>query len=106
MDEILASLGYSQLKYDDLKPHERETFHMWLQAIEQSEVTVDKIKLFIDSMKYAIEQDLTRHNLSHDEDLYLKARLRNLILISAFLSSPQQAKQQLQQMLGNVTPKG
>lgn len=105
MDDILKSLGFSDIKYDDLTPVERETFHSWLGAMNEAQITVEKIKGYVSSMKYAVESEITKPDLSVEYEMILRARLKNLMLIEAFLSTPARAKEELQRMLGNVTKK-
>ena len=44
IDELLKKYG---LKYEELTPDERTTFHTMLDAIEQKQLTIEKIKDFI-----------------------------------------------------------
>ena len=102
MDEILASLGFPNLKYDELKPWEKDTFNSMLSAMEDSTLTLEKFKGFVSSIRDGLEHELTKPNLQKEEDIYLKARLKNIMLLESFLTTPARAKQELQRMLSNV----
>jgi len=99
IDEILARVG---LKYDDLEPPERETLNVWLQALQQSQVNPEKLKGYISSMRESVENELTKSDLGTKQDLFLKARLRNYLLLEAFLSSPDKAKEQLDRAIAGL----
>lgn len=102
MDDLLRQLGFSEIKYKDLTPIERETFFKKLDALKQSVLTIEQERDFIAHMRESVEQELTKPNLSHDEDLFLKARLRNLLLIESFLQGPVRAQKALERALKNV----
>jgi hypothetical protein len=93
MDEMLKKYN---LSYDDLNPEETETLNTWLAALNQGEVNLERIKDYIDAMKDGVEQELTKYDLGSKQDLFLKARLRNYMLLSAFLSTPAKARAQLE----------
>jgi len=101
-EEILKKLG---LKYDELTTQERETLSSWMTALEQSKLNIDGIKAYIASMRDAVEQELTetKHNTNHD--LFLKARLRNYMLLEAFLSTPEKAKQAMEKAMAGIVKK-
>ncbi|KKR30732.1 MAG: hypothetical protein UT62_C0008G0007 [Parcubacteria group bacterium GW2011_GWC1_39_8] len=99
IDELLKKYG---LKYEELTPDERTTFHTMLDAIEQKQLTIEKIKDFIVNMKYSVEQELVKTETNTKQDFFLKARLKNYMLFEAFLLSPEKAKKALEQSLSNV----
>jgi len=98
IDELLKKYN---LKYEELTPDERSTFSVMLDAIQQSALTVEKIKDFISSMKYAVEQEIVKTPANTKQDFFLKARLKNYMLLEAFLMSPVKAKKALEQSLSN-----
>ena len=104
IDEILQKFG---LAYKDLKPGsgEYETLNSWLQALQQGALTVEKIRDNIHSMRDSVESELTKPGLDSKQDLFLKARLRNYMLLEAFLSSPEKAKAQIERALAGIAPK-
>lgn len=104
IDEFLEKMG---LKYEDLNHAEKETLHSWLSALEKNKVTLESVKNYIVSMRDAVEQELTKTDHNTKQDLFLKARLRNYMLLEAFLSTPERAKQAIENSLtgiANVRP--
>jgi len=102
LDKILEKYN---LKYDDLNPEERETINVWLQSVQQGQVTIEKVKDYITSMKLAVENELTKIGHNSKQDIFLKARLRNYMLLDSFLSSPEKAKQQLERSIASFASK-
>jgi len=103
IDEILSKLG---LKYEDLdKPGyagEKKQLQIWLEAISNNKVTTESIKTYIHEMRSAVEMELTKPGLDPKNDLFLKARLRNYLLLEGMLTSPERAKAQLEQNLASM----
>lgn len=89
------------LKYEDLNPMERETFHQMVEAMRQGQLTMETIRDHISAMKQSVEQELTRFDLGSKQDIFLKARLRNYILLEALLMTPEIAQKRLDQALRN-----
>ena len=50
-------------------------------------------------MTESVEQELCEHELPRTKDIFLKARLKNYILLSDFLTTPDKAKKSLEQYL-------
>ena len=102
IDQILERLN---LRYDDLNAAEKETLHTWGESLAQNQLTVEKIKQYIATMRDSVEQELTKtgHNSKHD--ILLKARLRNYMLLEAFLTSPEKARKALEASLQGIRPK-
>jgi len=101
MDEFLKSLGID-VKYEDLNATERATLYSWVDSLQKSELTIEKVKGYITTMRESVEQDLTKTTLDKREDIFLKARLRNYILLEGFLYGPERAKQALKKALEGV----
>jgi hypothetical protein len=99
VDDILEKAG---LKYEELKPQEKETLNTWMEALQKSQLSVEKIRDYITSMKQAVEMELTKANVGKKDDLFLKARLRNYMLIEAFLSTPEKAKEQIENAVRGI----
>jgi len=121
IDEILKPLG---IKYEDLDKEghlgERETLNSWLETLSKSQVTVETIRENIASMKAGVEKELTEYpegkliqfwfikiriGRDREKELMLKARLRNYMLLEAFLSTPERAKQALERAMAGMVPK-
>lgn len=99
MDAMLEKSG---LKYEDLKPAEKETLNTWMESLQKSQLSVEKIRDYISSMKEVVESELTKCDLGSKQDLFLKARLRNYMLLEGFLSTPEKAKQQIESAISGM----
>jgi len=99
MDDILQKIG---LKYEDLTVVERETLFSWLNAMGKNALTIENVKTYIVSMRDAVEQELTQVGLNDEKDKLLKARLRNYMLLEAFLTAPEKAKKALEKAMSGV----
>lgn len=93
------------LKYEDLSTEEIATLTTWVNALQQGSLSTDKLKDFISSMKYSVENELSKVGHDSKQDIYLKARLRNLMLLEAFMSSPEKAKARLDQAIAGIVGK-
>ncbi len=98
LDDVLVKYN---LKYEDLRSDERETLNVWLQALQQGQLTLEKVKSYVTGMRESIEQEVTKVGLTKEQDLFLKARLRNYILLEGFLSTPEKAKEQLDRAISS-----
>lgn len=96
MDKILEQFG---LKYDDLNSEEKKTLSGWMESLSKNELTIDIIRNYIFSMKESVEQELTKTDLNTKQDIFLKARLRNYMLLEAFLTTPEKAKKAIEQAI-------
>jgi hypothetical protein len=99
LDELLERYG---LKYNDLNNLEKETLNTWMEALQKSQLSLEKVKEYISMLKEGVEQELTKSDLGSKQDLFLKARLRNYILLDAFLTSPEKAKKQIESALSGI----
>ena len=102
MDKILERLN---LNYSDLSSAERETLHSWMQSLETNELTIEKIRDYILAMRDAVEQELSKTEHNSKQDIFLKARLRNYMLLECFLSTPERAKRAIELQLSSIQRK-
>ena len=99
IDSLLEKVG---LKYDDLTPVEKETLNSWQEALQKGQLSLEKVREYIVSMREAIENELTKSDLGTKQDLFLKARLRNYMLLEGFLSTPERAKEQIENAISGM----
>jgi len=114
IDDILKRYN---LKYEDLTPDERGTLHAWLRVLGEGKVTLERVKAYVTSMRDAVEKELTEYpeetiikiwfikiriGKNRDKELILKARLRNYMLLEAFLSTPEKAKATLERTMAAI----
>ena len=111
MDEILQRFG---LKYDDLNVAEKETLNTMLSSLQQKQLTVERVKEYIHSMRDAVEDELENEpeftyififRVPNRKEILLKARLRNYRLLEAFLYSPDKAKKAIESAVAGIPPK-
>lgn len=102
IDQLLEKAG---LKYEDLNASEKETLNVWMDVLQKGQVTVEKVREYIVSMKAGVEKDLTKSSVGSKQDLFLKARLRNYLLLESFLSTPERAKQEMENAISGIVNK-
>lgn len=111
-DEILSRVG---LKYEELRPDERETLNTWTTALQAGPLTVDQVAANITRMRETLEKELTDIKsktpawitvlsifvplvaiilkwYQDQEELGLKARLRNCLMIEAMITGPEKRR--------------
>ena len=99
IDDILQKTG---LKYEDLNAGEKETLSSWLEALSKNKLTLEGVKTYLASMRDSVEQELTKVGFNSKQDILLKARLRNYMLLEAFLSTPEKAKQAVEKAISGL----
>ncbi len=102
MDIIDKITEVTGLGFEDLKGDERETVMNWINAIESREVSLDSVRAFITGMRLAVDNELATDNLSKKKDMFLKARLKNLIALEGYLEGPEKAKKALELYLNKL----
>jgi hypothetical protein len=99
LSNLLDKFG---VKYEDLTTAEKETLNQWTQALANKELTLTGVKDYIRALIEAVERELANYNLKKDQDLFLKARLKNYLMISDFLTGPDKAKKYIEQSIQNI----
>lgn len=96
---------------DTLNSVERETYFKMLEEVQKAQMTPDKLKSHITTMRESVTQELIKEpefnyififKVPNRKQILLKARLQNYILLESFLLSPEKAKQALEDMISNV----
>lgn len=102
------------LNYEDLSAAERETYNQWMQSLAAKTLTVVAIKEYVEQMKDTVEAELAGYTepktfwdflFRKRKDIYRRARLRNYMLLLAFLTGPEKAQKALERSLTNIKPK-
>ncbi len=99
INNILEKFG---LKYEDLNAVERETLNSWMESLNKNELTLMGVKTYIESMRDSVEDQLAKTDLNSKQDIFLKARLRNYMLLEALLSSPEKAQKALERAIAGI----
>ena len=111
MDSMLEKFN---LSFEDLNAAERETYSQWLQSLSSNTLTLGSVKDYVQNMKDQVEGELVafiepktfwEFLFRRKKDVYLTARLRNYMLLLAFLSGPEKARKALERSLSKITPK-
>lgn len=102
INDVLERIG---LKFEELNAEERETLNGWMKQLQGNKLVIEDVKKYIHSMKESVEQELTRSNIKSKQDLFLKARLRNYVLLESFMTSPEKAQQALERQLAGLVNK-
>lgn len=102
IDDILTKFD---VKFDDLNTAERETLNTMLESLQKKQLTVEKIKEYIGVMRDSVEMELTKIGHESKQDIFLKARLRNYMLLESFLASPEKARLAIERSLQGIKPR-
>ncbi len=116
IDTILEKFG---LKYTDLDTpgHSGELktlLEMESEIQKQSHLSVESIKKYISTMKDAIERELIDEpeftyififRVPNRKQIYLKARLKNYMLLDAYLNSSERMKEMMEDMVAGLSKK-
>ena len=98
-DNFLSKFG---LKYDDLRGEEREYLVRMVEGISRKQVTVKDIEGSIRGMIEVVARELSSESLPRRKDIFLKARLKNYLLLYDILTAPEKAKKALEAQLRNT----
>lgn len=102
MEEFLKQFNFS---YEDLTTAERETLNGWLKIVTEKQVTVNDILTYCQRMIRTIEGELSEPDIPQNKDLFLKARLKNCLLLEQVITAPEKVRKQIEQALKNLTIK-
>jgi len=98
IQKILDKLG---VKYEELSHSEKETFKEYDVVLSAPEIEIKDIGRFIADQRLSISKQLSSYKNSKDKDLFLKARMRNIDLLEAFIVTPADNKTRLLTELKN-----
>lgn len=99
------------VKYEDLNPLEKETLKEWQKALESKQITLENVKDYVRSLAEAVERELSDTQeystaigwlSNRKKDIFLKARLKNYLMLHDFLSGPEKARKYIEQSLNNI----
>jgi len=92
--EVLNKIGK---KRDELTPQAKADFDKWETILTTGPVTIEKLKEFLISQKESLVIELasSQHQLNDKEDMFLRARLFDNMLILTLLENPKKASDHL-----------
>lgn len=105
IDNLLEKLG---VKYEDLTSGEKETYKKWLSVLDTKPLTIEDLKYYIKQVKDVVSTELADcdefvhfgpFKWVNRKHVGLKARLKNYLLLEAFLESKEKAKNTLEKQL-------
>lgn len=101
LDSLLKQAG---LTYEELTREERQTYNDWLSVLRKNALTIESVREYVKDMRFAVEKELTENpsKTNNKEDFFLKARLKNYMLLEAFLTAPMKAQKALERTLENT----
>jgi uncharacterized coiled-coil protein SlyX len=97
--------------YEDLNAAEKETLDQWQKALAQKQLTLESVKDYLRSLIEAVEKELAdvkestsfwSYMFQHKKDTFLKARLKNYLMLYDFLSAPEKARKYIEQSIQNI----
>lgn len=115
MDLFNKVLEKAGLEFSDLNKEEQKTLEGMLESVNKNEISVERIRAYVHSMRDAVEGELSDMSMKRPSfwgfmfnfrrDFMLKARLRNYMLFEAFLDSPKKARKAIEQTLSAMGTK-
>lgn len=100
---LISLLEQMGIKYGSLTAEEKETYSQWNEAFQKPEATIPDLKAFLPRQIEAMEHQLLNYENTEKKELYLKACLRNLKMLQAFILGPEQRKKYLEDYLSKRT---
>jgi len=108
IEDTLKRLGVDS--YEDMTEAEKATYDSWLTQMSK-DITVNDIRDNIRGMQNSVILELSEEpefiyskifpflKIQNPKNVYLKARLKNYLMLSAFLSSPEEARKTIERNL-------
>jgi hypothetical protein len=115
INEVLEKFG---LKEEDLDTPghsgEMETLLKMQQTIQKNQVSVERTRAYVSSLREEVTKQLVDEpefnyififKVPNRKQIFLKARLKNYMLLEAYLSSPERMKQEMEDMVSVLAGK-
>jgi len=108
---VTQRLEEKGIKIETLTSAERETYFKMLEEVRSTQLTPEKLRDYILSMRDAVERELINEpefirvfifKFENRKQILLKARLQNYMLLESFLNSPQKAQEAIEAMVNNI----
>lgn len=96
INEILTKLG---LKYEDLKDEERKIYDAWTAILNKSDVTIEDLKRILPSEIEKARAEHEKYENSEKAELFWKAYVRILSLLTSIISTPAKEREALKEQL-------
>lgn len=111
IDQLLDKMG---LKYENLNSAEKETLLSWTESLSKNQLTLEKVRDYIANLRVAIERELIDEpefnyififKVPNRNQILLKARLKNYLLLEDLLATPERAKLALERAVASIGEK-
>jgi hypothetical protein len=99
LDEVLDKQGIKAIS--DLNEEEKKIYSEWEGILNAKEITIDELKKFLVTEISNAELQLLNPNNSKEIDIFYKATLRILKVMSGFINSPENSKEWLKDYLAS-----
>lgn len=99
--QIQPLLEKFNLTFDDLNEAERKTLISWMEDLSKKTLTLEGVKFHVTALVEAVQHELAGIEepktlwgwlFQRKRDVYLKARLRNYVMLRDFLTGPERAQ--------------
>ena len=97
LSKILEKLGVKD--YSELKYAERQAYLQWAEVLTKPDLTIEDLKKILPVKKQEIIDELRKWENEPKKDLYLKATLRNLEMLTDIIITPEKAREELKKRL-------
>lgn len=108
IDQLEEKYGF---KFEKLSAAEKESFLQGMNMAATSQITPEKMRTYVTSMREAVEKELVVEpefnyififKIPNRKQIFLKARLMNYLLLEGFLGTPERAKQAFEDAVSNM----
>lgn len=112
---VTQELEDAGIKIETLNSVERKTYEDMLNTVQSSQMTPEKLREYVVTMREAVEKELVNEpsfirififKVENPKLIKLQVRLQNYLLLESFLLSPKRAEEQLKAMVGNLAKGG
>ena len=107
-DEIEQKFG---VKVEQMNTLEKETYFKMLDDVQKTQLSPEKLREYIIAMRDSVEREIVKEptfkrififKVENPKLIQLQARLKNYMLLEAFLWSPDRAKQALEEAVAGM----
>lgn len=126
MTPVDAFIGKLGLKYEDLTQAERDVYLLWNQTLDSNQLTVDLVRDYVRSIRDSLESELSQFKqespsswlgilslfvpfygliqkwYQDQQRIAIQARLRNIVLLEAFLIGPAKARKAIEKAMTSM----
>jgi len=96
LEEFLSKIG---VPVEKLEEEEKRTLMQWLENLSQQRISLNDVENYIRKMADDVARELCEAEVSGKKDIFLKARLKNYLLLLDFLTAPRKARESLEKYL-------